>query len=101
MLFSLASFENLPFTSHVCWYSLIPVALGTRRPVDQLFKVNLGYAVNWRPDGYTHIKHIFIHIHANYAYMYTIHMPTTKLKQFPEDSRIILRMYILELIKYF
>lgn len=68
--------------------------------MDQLFKVNLGYAVNWRPDGDTY-KTFFIHIHANYAYMHTIHMPTTKLEQFPEDSRIILRIYILELIKYF
>lgn len=67
----------------------------------QLFKVNFGYEVNWRPDGDTYIKHIFIHIHANYAFMHTIYMSTSKLDQFLEESRFILGMYILELIKYY
>lgn len=78
-----------------------PVALGMWRPVGQLFKVNFGYVVNWRLDGDTYIKHIFIHIHTNYAFMHTIYMPTSKLDQFLEESRIILGMYILELIKYY
>lgn len=82
----------------MCWYSFIPVALGTWRPVDQLFKVNLGCAVNWRPDGDTYIKHI---LYTYMQIMHTIYMPTTKLEQFLEESRIILGMYILELIKYY